>query len=136
MKKTLIAIIAGITLYGCTDKKAEEKAALDAVIKVHDKVMDADEQLMKNKMLLDSMVKFNSTADIKDSVYMYLAKVSRADSAMGVWMHNFDPERPGKSHQETMTYMNAQKVEITALDSQLNKVVTNSSKYLKKMGMK
>ena len=136
MKNILTAIFIALALFGCTNKKAQEKALLDGVIKVHDKVMGADERLMNNKILLDSMVKYNSTADIKDSVYMYLDHVNRADSAMATWMHNFDPDHTGKSDDETMAYMSNQKKQIMAIDSQLNKAITISDKYLVKMKMK
>ncbi len=136
MRKTITGILIGFILLGCTDKKTDEKSALDDVLKIHDKVMGADEQLMKNKMLLDSMVKYNSTANIKDSVYVYLGKVNRADSAMSLWMHNFDAEHTGKSHDETMAYMSDQKKQIMVVDSQLNAAIAQSGKYLAKMKMK
>ena len=98
--------------------------------------MDADEQLMKNKMLLDSMVKHNSTGDIKDSVYRHLDKLNLADSAMSDWMHKFNPDQTGKSHEETMAYLGAQKKQIAAIDSQLNAAIASSNKYLIKMEMK
>ncbi|HEY8782816.1 MAG TPA: hypothetical protein VIM16_14425 [Mucilaginibacter sp.] len=136
MKNTIAAVFISFALLGCTDKKAQEKAALDDVINVHDKVMGADEQLMNNKLLLDSMVKHNSTANIKDSVHMYLNKVNMADSAMSTWMHNFDPDHTGKSDEETMAYMQSQKKEIMAIDSQINAAIAESNKYLIKMKMK
>jgi hypothetical protein len=136
MKKIVIAIFIGFTILGCTDKKAQEKVLLDEVIKVHDKVMDADEQLMKNKMLLDSMAKHNSTGDIKDSVYRHLGKLNLADSVMSDWMHKFNPDQTGKSHDETMAYFGTQKKLIMSIDSQLNMAVAESNKYLTKMKMK
>ncbi len=98
--------------------------------------MGADEDLMKNKMLLDSMVKHNSTADIKDSVYAYLTKVNLADSAMSNWMHKFDPDHSSKSDDETIAYFYDQKKQIMAIDSQITTVVERSNKYLIKMKMK
>jgi hypothetical protein len=131
MKKIVIAIFIGFTILGCTDKKAQEKAILDEVLKVHDKVMDADEQLMKNKMQLDTLVK-NSTADVKDSAAFYLKLLNNADTSMEDWMHKFNPDQTGKSHYEIMTYFDAQKKQIVAIDSQLNVAVTESNKYLLK----
>ena len=102
-EKILFLSIIATALLACADNKTKEKAILDDIIKIHDKVMAADDQLMNNKTLLDSMVKYNSTANIKDSVYLYLNKVNLTDSLMGEWMHKFDPEQPGKTGDQKLT---------------------------------
>ncbi|MEO3406974.1 hypothetical protein AAFN85_23865 [Mucilaginibacter sp. CAU 1740] len=130
MKKSLLALLAGIALAGCTDTKKQEKDLLNQVIAVHDKVMASDEQLMKNKMLLDSLIKNNSTAINKDSAQVYLKLVDDADNAMSDWMHHFDAENKGKSHQEIMDYLEAQKKLIAKIDTQINTAVTGSTKYI------
>ena len=61
MRKYIFAILSAVTLLGCADTKKQEKLLLDSVIAVHDKVMASDEQLMKNKMILDSLIKHDST---------------------------------------------------------------------------
>lgn len=135
MKKIVIAVFIGFTLLGCTDKKTQEKALLDEVIKVHDKVMDGDEQLMKNKMRLDTLVK-NSTASEKDSAVVYVKLLDNAENSMDDWMHKFNPDQTGKSHDETMAYLGSQKKQIMAIDSQLNAAINESNKYLLKVKSK
>ncbi|SRR5258707_6628636 len=135
MKKIVIAVFIGFTLWGCTDKKAQEKALLDDVIKKHDKVMSADEQLMKNKMQLDTLVK-NSPAIEKDSAVIYVKLLNNAENSMDDWMHKFNPDQTGNSHDETMAYLSAQKKQITAIDSQLNAAINESNKYLLKIKSK
>ena len=130
MKKSLLALLAGIALAGCTDTKKQEKDLLNQVIAVHDKVMASDEQLMKNKMLLDSLVKNNSTTINKDSAKVYVKLVDDADNAMSDWMHNFDAENKGKSHQEIMDYLEAQKKLISKIDTQIATAVAGSTKYI------
>jgi len=130
MKKHLLAA-AGITLLlGCTDTKKQEKDLLNQVIAVHDKVMANDEQLMKNKMLLDSLVKNNTPNINKDTAKVYLKQVDDADSVMSDWMHKFDAENKGKSHQEIMDYLETQKKLISKIDTQINVAVTASTKYI------
>jgi len=136
MKRTIIIALTALVFSACADKKAQEKAVLDSVMQIHDKVMGADEQLMKNKMLLDSAGKINSAKEVKDSVFMYLSKINVTDNVMGDWMHKFDPDHTGKSHEETMTYLEDQKKQIMAIDSQLNSVVNQSGKYLSTIKMK
>jgi hypothetical protein len=128
MKKyAAFAFIAAIAM-GCADTKKQEKVLLDSVIAAHDKVMANDGHLMNNKMLLDSLVK--SKPSVKDSTTAYLKIVDGADSVMGDWMHKFDMENKGKSHQEIMDYLEDQKKKIQAIDLQINQAVSQSDKYL------
>jgi len=117
-------------LLGCTDTKKQEKDLLNQVIAVHDKVMANDEQLMKNKMLLDSLVKNNAPNINKDTAKVYLKLVDDADNAMSDWMHKFDAENKGKSHQEIMDYLEAQKKLISKIDTQITIAVAGSTKYI------
>jgi len=135
MKNTLIAVIIAFSLYGCTNKKAQAKAVLDDVIKVHDKVMAADEQLEKDKMQLDTLLKQDKT-NRKDTLKLLITKLTLADSAMENWMHKFDYEQIGKSPDETIVYMGDQKKQIMAIDSQISAAVDQSNKYLLKIKQK
>lgn len=128
MKKYIGVVLTATVLFSCADTKKQEKVLLDSVISVHDKVMANDESLMKNKMLLDSLVK--NVPAYKDSATVYLKLVDDADSAMSDWMHKFDVENKGKSHTEVMDYLGDQKKKITAIDAQINTAVTQSNKYL------
>ena len=126
MKKYIPTLITALVLFGCADTKKQEKLLLDSVIAIHDKVMSSDEQLMKNKMLLDSVIKHNPN----DSAKVYLKQVDDADNAMSDWMHKFDAENKGKSHQQIIDYLSDQKNKITLIDSQINTAVSSSNKYL------
>lgn len=107
---------------------------LDSVIKVHEKVMGEDEQLMKNKALLDSLSKHNPA--IKDSINSYVAKVTLADSAMDTWMHNFNPDLTGKTHEQIVTYLSGQKRLVIKVDSQVNAARITSDRFLEKFATK
>lgn len=130
MKKHLFAAAGIALLLSCTDTKKQEKDLLNQVIAVHDKVMANDEQLMKNKMLLDSLVKNNAANINIDTAKVYLKQVDDADSVMSDWMHKFDAENKGKSHQEIMDYLEAQKKLISKIDTQINVAVAGSTKYI------
>jgi hypothetical protein len=130
MKKNTLILLLPFIFAACADKKAQQKAALDSVIKVHDKVMGEDEQLMKNKMLLDSLAKHNPA--LKDSAMIYTAKITMADSAMDTWMHQFDPEMTGKTDEQKSTYLSQQKKLIIGIDAQSTTALTASGNYLGK----
>lgn len=123
-------------LFGCADKKAQEQLLLDSVIQVHDRVMGEDDRLLNNKLLLDSMVKYNSTADVKDAVYGYVDQINLADSAMDTWMNKFDADLTKKPADENINYLRGQKKIIVKIDSQMKAVLAPSSKYLLKWNMK
>jgi hypothetical protein len=135
MKRIAIAIFAGMALLGCSDKKAQKDAALDDVIKIHNNVMSADERLMKNKMMLDTLLQ-KSDLPGKDTAAMLRTNLILADSAMETWMHKFDPDYKGKTDDETIAYMYTQKKQITSIDSQLNKSISESDKFLSKIKAK
>jgi hypothetical protein len=132
MKKLLITAFIGSVLTGCSDKKAQKEAALDGVIQVHNKVMSADEHLMKNKMALDTLITKDSSA-AKDTAILLRAKLAAADSSMEIWMHKFDPDYKGKTDDETLNYLNDQKKQVTAIDSQINAAIKQSDTYLQKV---
>ena len=132
MKKTISAVSLAFMLFGCNDKKAQKEAALDAVIKVHNHVMSADEHLMKNKMTLDTLVKKDNLPG-KDTAVLLRTNLAAADSAMETWMHKFDPDYKGKTDDETLGYLNDQKKQVTAIDSQINAAIKASDTYLQKV---
>ncbi|MDB5136431.1 MAG: hypothetical protein JWP37_3034 [Mucilaginibacter sp.] len=132
MKKLLlITTLLGLALTACTDTKKQEKDLLDDLLKVHDKVMGNDEALMKNKMQLDSLLKLPAK-DTAEKVNMKAmdTKLLAAEEAMETWMHKFEPDVTGKSHDDIMKYYDSQKKEIMSVDSQMNVAITESNKYL------
>jgi hypothetical protein len=134
MKKVFFTIICTVIFCACADKKAQEQAALDSVTNIHDKIMGEDEQLMKNKLLLDSLVSKNTPA--KDSATVWVSRVVLADSAMSTWMHNFDVDMKGKSHEQKMDYLGKQKQLVKRLDTQMNVALTGSHNFLIKNNIK
>jgi hypothetical protein len=131
MKKIAIIMTFCLGLFACSDNKKQEKELLDNILKVHDKLMASDEVLMKNKMQIDSLLKLpakdtTAQADIK----AIASKLKTSEEAMENWMHNFEPDMTGKSHDEIMKYYNEQQKGIMAIDSQLNEAVKESTEYL------
>jgi len=135
MKKTLLIVLTAFVLFGCSNKKAEKSAVMDQVMKVHEKVMEVDGQVIANRMKLDTLLKDNTLA-AKDTALQLNKKLTAAEDAMEDWMHKFDYEQKGKSDEEVIAYMNNQKKLIMTIDSQLNIAVTESNLYLKKIKSK
>lgn len=131
MKKLSIIVFACLFVIACSNGKNQEKELLNNILKVHDKVMGKDEALLKNKMQLDSLLKLpaKDTAEIANMKAVEF-KLTSAEEAMETWMHKFEPDLTGKSHDQIIKYYNEQKKSIMAVDSQMDAAVTESTKYL------
>ena len=135
MKKAITAAIICFVFFGCSDNKNQEKALLDSVIKIHDKLMSSDDRLMANKMKLDTLLKtrltgVTDTAAEKTQLMGLSIQLNNAEDAMETWMQKFDPEQKGKSHQQIMDYLYIQKAQVAAIDSQINVAIKQSGDYL------
>lgn len=133
---TLIIVVAMCFLCACNNEKDQEKVLLDEVISIHDKVMAKENNLMRNKMQLDTLLmpgKADSAYTVVDKATMgaFRSKLIAADEAMETWMQRFDPELKGKSHDEKLKYFADQKKTVLAIDSQFTITIAASDKYLK-----
>src|SRR5260370_2348674 len=131
MKQLFIAAFIGLALSACSDTKKQENDLRDEILKVHDKVMTNDDALMKNKMQLDSLLKLPAK-DTAEKVNMKAmdTKLVAAGEAMETWMHKFEPDFTGKSHDDIIKYYGDQKKSIMSVDSQMNVAIAESNKYL------
>ncbi len=127
MKNISCILISFGLLMGCSNGAKEESDLKNDIISMHEKMMNNDEALMKNKMKLDTLLKLK-----KDTVALkpLVAKLSAADNAMDKWMSQFQPDMTGKSHDEVISYYNGQKKLVLAVDSQINNAINESNKYL------
>ena len=118
-----------VALSACNNDRAEEQALLDDVIKLHDTVMGKNDKLTRNRMKLDTI--FRNTKD--STVYKLSAGLTNAESEMEDWMHNFDPEQPGKTHDEVVEYLKNQKKQVLHVDSVFDKTIAAANAYLKQL---
>ncbi|MBD1384927.1 hypothetical protein IDJ75_06525 [Mucilaginibacter rigui] len=131
MKKIIAALFLSFIIFSCSDTKKQEKDLFNEVIKVHDRVMSKDQLIMINKMQLDTLIKQNKTPEITAEATQHSKALDAADANMEAWMHEFDAENKGKSHQEIMAYLTDQKKKIDAIDSSFNVTVAAASKFIK-----
>lgn len=129
MKKILTLLTLMVALSACNNDRAEEQALLDDVIKLHDTVMGKDEKLNRNRMKLDTI--FRNTKD--STVYKLSAGLTNAESEMEDWMHRFDPEQPGKTHDQVVEYLKNQKKQVLHVDSVFDKTIAAADVYLKQL---
>ena len=127
MKKILTVAFGLLLFYSCSDDSKKENDLKNEIINMHEKLMNNDEALMKNKMKLDTLlIQKKDTAAVKPLI----SKATVADDAMEQWMSKFQPDMTGKSHNEVMTYYTDQKKQIISVDSQINAAIKESDQYL------
>src|SRR5579872_5660000 len=121
MKRLPLLALTFLFFYSCADNTRQENDLRNDILKVHDKVMDKEEILMKNKSRLDSLLKLpaKDTSE-KTNMKAVSLKLVAAEQAMEDWMGKFQPDMTVKSHDEVMKYYTDQKKQVTAIDSQVN----------------
>ena len=130
MKKLIIAAFAVFALSACNDGKEQEKALQDEVIKIHDKVMGADNRLMDNKMKIDTLLTTTTDTAQKAELTRLQTELTTSEQAMENWMQKFDPEQGNKSSDEKVAYLTDQKKQIVTIDSLMNAAIDKSTAYL------
>jgi hypothetical protein len=116
IKKFLLPLFAIAILSGCNNnQKAQENSLLDSVKSAHEKIMTDDDKSMQMRAQLKQLL--SSKPQLKDSVDYFLKKLDDNDNLMMDWMNKFNPEFTGKSHDQIITYLNAQKKQVITIDS-------------------
>ena len=129
MKKLIAAAVISLLFFSCTDPKKQEKELLDQVIAIHDSVMVKDEQVMKAKIQLDTLVKKDSALNADTAAKGLLKILDKADAKMGDWMNKFDAQNKGKSHEEIMAYLDGQQKQIKAIDKDFDEAISAINNY-------
>lgn len=128
---TCFAAASIIACNSAGGNKEQEKKQQDVILQLHDKMMDKDELVLTNKSKLDTLLKKYPNDAVKTGKVNGLIKqIDAADDAMQNWMHKFNPDYTGKSHQEVMEYLHSQQRQIATIDSLLDVAADASTKFL------
>lgn len=137
-------IIAAFVLAftACTDTKKEEKKLEAEVMAIHEKVMGDGETAMQNKMIMDTLILKKDSVkkafpaidtSVENKTMRNLSsQILKADDAMSDWMHKYNPDFSGKSHEEIMDYLAQQKKTVGQINTRYNSVIQSSNQYLLK----
>jgi acetylornithine/succinyldiaminopimelate/putrescine aminotransferase len=128
LKKLTLPALALAILAGCADKKHQEKVLLDSVTNEHEKVMNYEGAMEKQKSILKPML---TDPALKDSAAYYSKLLDDNDNAMMDWMNKFNPDFSGKSHEQIIDYLNAQKKLVAVVDSDYRKALNASAAFIK-----
>lgn len=139
---TLVILTSTLAFTACTNHKKEQENLQQAVIAAHDSVMTDMNTLMEKKTQvkfilshLDSLKTKNTSLDtmkVRTDLTLLNKDLATADDAMMAWMHNFNPDYTGKSHDEIMDYLNGQKEKINSVELIFKKVIIKSDSLITK----
>lgn len=148
MKNKLLNIALLLFLAACNsaeqkkDPKQKEKLLEDEVMTMHEKVMADGETAMQNKMKLDTLLLKKDSikrafptldTSVENKTMRSLStQIVKADDAMSDWMHNYNPDFKGKSHEEITKYLEQQKKLVNQINAEYNSVIKASNQYLLK----
>src|SRR5690606_13175854 len=106
----------------------------------HDILMVKMDDIINNKLRLDtlktnlkSILKEYPSTDtiaLKSSIDSLKTELTNADEAMMNWMHQFNPDHTGKSHEEIMTYLNEQKLKIDSVKVLFDQSLSKSEQLI------
>lgn len=133
MKKLFAVALLSLLFLGCTDPKQQEKTLLDEVIATHDSVMVKDELVERAKFQLDTLAKKDSALNVDTGAKSLVKILDSTNAKMEDWMHKFDAENKGKTHEEIMVYLADQKKQIQAIDKQFDAAIAATNTYKKSL---
>jgi len=130
MKKVLLIAVAGIILSSCKNSQNQQKAVVDDILKTHEQVMNKEDDLMRNKMKIDTLLKQNKPPDVKSTATALSNKLEQADDAMSTWMQKFNPDFKGKNDDESLNYFKDQRKQVIKVDSLMKAAIQESDTFL------
>ena len=141
LKNTLFLLVLFV-LSACNNSKQEQADLQKKVIDNHDILMVQMDEIMNKKTKLDSIsANFVSiknekpdtdTSALKLSIDSLKSSLTKADEAMMNWMHQFNPDHTGKSHEEVMSYLNDQQVKIDSVKTLFDQSLSKSELFISK----
>lgn len=141
--KTLTAFLLTLLIAtSCENAKTIENKLQKDVIDVHDVIMARMGEINEAQYKLDSLKnKLGELKNIKpetdtlafrNTIDSLKEKLTSADGAMMDWMHQFNPDYTGKSHEEIVEYLNKEKAKIDSVGVLFEESLSKSAEILSK----
>ncbi len=140
--KNSFLILLLFVLAACDNSKQQQADLQKKVIDSHDILMVQMDELMNKKNKLDSIsANFKSlkqqdpetdTLALRSSIDSLKTTLTKADDAMMNWMHQFNPDHTGKSHEEVMNYLKEQELKIDSVKTLFDESLSKSELFISK----
>jgi len=115
--KTILPVLSLVVLslvWSCGEKKQDNQALYDEVMKVHDEVMPKMDDIYKLKQELKKQI--SDKPDLVDekrrTIEATILKLDSASEAMMVWMRNFNPLPDSLGEEKAREYLEDQQEKI------------------------
>ncbi len=122
--KTILPVLSFVVLslvWSCGEKKQDNQALYDEVMKVHDEVMPKMDDIYKLKQELKKQI--SDTPNLVDekrrTIEATILKLDSASEAMMVWMRNFNPLPDSLGEDKAREYLEDQQEKIEKVKDEM-----------------
>ena len=122
--KTILPVLSFVVLslvLSCGEKKQDNQALYDEVMKVHDEVMPKMDDIYKLKQELKKQI--SDTPNLVDekrrTIEATILKLDSASEAMMVWMRNFNPLPDSLGEEKAREYLEDQQEKIEKVKDEM-----------------
>jgi hypothetical protein len=122
--KTILPVLSLVMVslvWSCGEKKQDNKALYDEVMKVHDEVMPKMDDIYKLKQELKKQI--SDTSNLVDekrkTIEATILKLDSVSESMMVWMRNFNPLPDSLGEEKARAYLEEQQEKITKVKEEM-----------------
>ncbi|WP_316803434.1 hypothetical protein [Pedobacter nototheniae] len=114
----------------------DSKAVKKEVLNIHDKLMIDGEKVIKNRMILDTVLLSKQVRTAQDSTQQkekitnLINRLNLADEQMMDWMHEFKDDYNGKTEAQNLAYYKTEMMKIRGVEDVYIKIIRESDSVL------
>lgn len=137
-------LLTAVAMIACQSGADDANALKSEVIKVHDRIMPRNAELLQAKAdltgliaALDSLKQHNPEADtarIRREADSLIAALDAADLAMSEWMHEFRTDYSEMEHEQVMDYLNGEKARIAEVEQAYEESIGGARALMDSLG--
>ncbi|WP_131537137.1 hypothetical protein [Pedobacter nototheniae] len=133
-KLSCIAIMAAS--FTACKTTPDSKAIKKEVLNIHDKLMIDGEKVIKNRMVLDTVLLSSKVKTAPDSILQkqkitdLINRLNLADELMMDWMHDFKDDYNGKTEAENLAYYKSEMIKIRGVEDTYIRIIRESDSLL------
>ena len=133
-KLSCIAIMAAS--FTACKTTPDSKAIKKEVLNIHDKLMIDGEKVIKNRMVLDTVLLSSKVKTAPDSILQkqkitdLINRLNLADELMMDWMHDFKDDYKGKTEAENLAYYKSEMIKIRGVEDTYIRIIRESDSLL------
>ncbi|MCZ4243710.1 hypothetical protein [Pedobacter punctiformis] len=134
IRNCTILVFTSILMACKTTPDAE--AIKKEVLNIHDKLMIDGEKVIKNRMILDTVLLSDKVKTAPDSTLQkqkitdLITRLNKADELMMDWMHEFKDDYKGKAEEQNLAYFKSEMIKIRGVEDTYIRIIRESDSVL------